>query len=101
MINRYSQWQNNSSEWRIELERKLSTCDKLDFIIDYKTIALAFPSFDPHPKSFDYPIIDSKSFLDWAKSKQYKVEIVSSNDSTRRAVRFTKLQGLIFSYFTL
>lgn len=94
MNERYNDWINNSQEWRDELERALEKQGGSDVVALYENVAFAFPSNDPNPHSFDYPLIDQKRFISWAESKGWKVqlapEMASEEDDHRPPVRFTK-----------
>lgn len=47
-----------------------------DIIIPYWDVAWAFPSIEPHPDSFEYKLIDEKSFLKWAEANNFTVSKV-------------------------
>lgn len=94
MNEKYSDWKNNSQKWQDELERALEKHGGSDVVTEYTNVAFAFPSKDPNPDSFDYPLIDRELFIHWAESKGWKVqlasEMASDKDKHRPPVRFTK-----------
>ncbi|MBW2149759.1 MAG: hypothetical protein JRI22_22430 [Deltaproteobacteria bacterium] len=94
MNEKYNDWVNNSQEWQDILERELEKHGGSDVITEYTNVAFAFPSKDPNPHSFDFPLIDQERFIHWAESKGWKVqlapELASEEDKHRPPVRFTK-----------
>ncbi len=95
MNKRYNDWINNSQEWQDTLERALEKHGGSDVVTEYRKVALAFPSKDPNPESFDYPLIDQEHLLRWAVSKGWNVqpapEMLSKEDKHKLPpVRFTK-----------
>lgn len=94
MNERYNDWINNSQEWRDELEKALENNGGNDVVTQYRNVALAFPSNEPSPCSFDYPLINPKRFISWAESKGWKVhpvsEMADEEDTHRSQIRLTK-----------
>ena len=94
MNEKYNDWINNSQEWQDGLERALEKHGGSDIVTQYTNVAFGFPSNDPNPYSFDYPLIDQERLINWAKSKGWKVQLASEmateEDKHRPPVRFTK-----------
>lgn len=94
MNDNYDDWIKNSPEWLDKLERWLEKQGGSDVVTQYTNVAFAFPSNDPNPYSFDYPLIDQKRFIPWAESMGWKVqlapEMAPEEDRDRPPVRFTK-----------
>lgn len=94
MNDNYNDWINKSQEWRDELERALENHGGNDVVVPYENVALAFPSNEPSPRSFDYPLIDQKRLISWAESKGWKVQpesgMADEEGSDRAKIRFTK-----------
>jgi glutamate/tyrosine decarboxylase-like PLP-dependent enzyme len=95
MDEKYNEWMNKSQEWKDKLERALNEHGGNDVVTEYTNVAFAFPSNEPNPYSFDYPLIDQDHFINWAKSKGWKVQLATENASEkskhRPPVRFTKI----------
>lgn len=94
MNEKYSDWNNNSQNWRDELERALEKYGANDVVTQYTNVAFAFPSNEPNPHFFDYPLIDQERFIHWAESNGWKVqmapEMASDESKHSPPVRFTK-----------
>lgn len=94
MNGNHNDWINKSQEWRNELERALENHGDNDVAVPYESVALAFPSNDPSPHSFDYPLIDQAHFIHWAESKGCKVQVapeIATEEGTHRSrILFTK-----------
>lgn len=94
MNENHNDWINKSQERRDEFERALENHGGNDVVAPYENVALAFPSKDPSPHSFDYPLIDRERLIHWAESKGWKVEMapeMASDDGKHSPpVRFTK-----------
>lgn len=94
MNEKYNDWINKSQELRDELERALEDYGGNDFDAPYENVALAFPSNEPSPQSFHYPLIDQERFIQWAESKgwrvQPRVEMADEEGTHRTRIRFTK-----------
>ena len=90
----YNDWINNSKKCQDKLEKALKQHGGTDIVIRYPDVAFCFPSNEPNPYSFDYPLIDHERFIQWAESNGWIVqlapEIASEKDKHRPPVRFTK-----------
>ena len=70
-----------ASQWQAALEKKLKQEKSNQLQVPYGDVARAFPSQNPHPRTFDYNIIDDMTFIPWAKVRGWKA-IVSQESST-------------------
>jgi hypothetical protein len=61
--------------WIAALERALRGRNSNDVLVPYAQAAMAFPSANPHPYTFDYPIIDGAAIKTWAESNGWNVSI--------------------------
>lgn len=94
MADKYDKWVNECQRWRNALQDKLEQHGGNDLVANHSDVAFAFPSRNPHPYSLDFPRIDDKALLEWAKSKGWKVqvahELTTENDKGTAPIRFTK-----------
>ena len=94
MNEQYEKWTKEAQKWRDELGRKLEEYSGSDVVVPYENVALAFPSNDPHPYSFDYPLINQHGLKQWAESKGYSVQLTKDmafeEDRDTPLVRFTR-----------
>jgi len=60
-------WLKQAAERRSALGKGIENHESNDVLVPYPEIALAFPSNEPNPYSFDYPSIDQQSLLVWAE----------------------------------
>jgi len=94
MNEQYGEWEKNSPQWRDRLDKALQKNGGTDIVTQYTNVALAFPSSDPDPHSFDYPSIDARRLRQWAELKGWKVqlapEMAADEDKDQPPVRFTK-----------
>lgn len=89
--------QNRSQEWLDALAASLKKNElsgKTDIVIDYRTVSQSFPG-DPHPDSFDYPLINWDSLKLWANEKGWDVkpspEKTQPDEKSTPRIRFTKI----------
>ena len=68
-------------QWQAALEKKLQQEKSNQLTAPYGDIAKAFPSQDPHERTFDFNLIDDANFLPWAKVRGWKA-IISQETST-------------------
>ncbi|WP_156774618.1 hypothetical protein ACN2MM_02460 [Alkalilimnicola ehrlichii MLHE-1] len=66
-----------SSQWRDALEAELKATDKTDLVIPYGQIAKAFPSSNPHPRTFEHPMIDDVSLRNWGSERGWCIDLAS------------------------
>lgn len=95
MNDKYDEWIKASTEMRDALLKKIENSGEEDIQIDYKSVALAFPSSTPHASHFEYPRIDEQSLFQWGNSNGWTVraapENASGEDKYSFPVRFTKI----------
>ena len=94
MNDKYDKWIGNSQYWRDQLEKSLEMHGGNDVVTPYTNVAFAFPSRNPSPHSFDYPLIDQRGLMQWAESKGWEVRLApkmaEEKDKHSPPVRFTK-----------
>ncbi|WP_156962456.1 hypothetical protein [Salinisphaera hydrothermalis] len=64
-----------SDEYKGTLERELGVTDKVDLTVPYSEVAKAFPSEDPHPRTFEHSIIAEKELRTWADARGWEVSM--------------------------
>jgi hypothetical protein len=76
------------------LKRELDAHGGDDVVVPYGQVALAFPSSEPNPLSFDSPLIDHGQLRQWALSEGWLVrpapEMAAEESNGNPPVRFTK-----------
>lgn len=90
---RYKDWLRNAAEQRSKLDRSLTDHGGSDVVVPYADVALAFPSCNPSPHTFDHPIIDFGWLKRWAESKDWQVGIAPEMNPEREhhpLVHFTR-----------
>lgn len=55
-----------SVKWRSAMEQAIASKESDDIVISYQEVAMAFPSLEPNPRSFDHPLIDHSQLSNWA-----------------------------------
>jgi len=94
MKEKYNEWIKNPQEWQDNLEIALEKHGGSDVVTEYTNVAFAFPSNDPNPYSFDYPLINQARLIHWAELKGWKVQLAQEMSSVRDKhtppVRFTR-----------
>jgi hypothetical protein len=87
-------WIKEAPERLVALEKALKDSAHDDVVAPYSHVALAFPSSDPHPASFDFPLIDSAAIKAWAVREGWEVSIASekgrSDQDHSFPIRFRK-----------
>ena len=91
MNEQYGEWEKNSPQWRDRLDKALQKNGGTDIVTQYTNVALAFPSSDPNPHSFDYPSIDARRLRQWAELKGWKVQLAPEMADSR--TRISRLYG--------
>jgi hypothetical protein len=83
-----------AEDWKEELDLELQRTDKTDLIIPQSQVARAFPSSDPHPRTFDHPMIDEVALKKWASERGWRVDMapesVPQDSDSLPPVRFRK-----------
>ena len=83
-----------SDEYKSALVRKLGATDKIDLTVAYSDVAKAFPSENPHPRTFEHSIIAEQDLKMWAAENGWKVsmapEVLPESSSSLPPVRFRK-----------
>jgi hypothetical protein len=91
-------WIADAPERLAALEHALKQRDSNDVVISYAEAALAFPSSDLHPNTFEYPQIDNISMRDWAEEQGWNVafepEMAAEGQTHSFPVRLTKKDAL-------
>ncbi|WP_156000779.1 hypothetical protein [Thioalkalivibrio sp. ALJT] len=86
------------SKWKDALDSELEATDKKDLVIPYEQVVKAFPSSTPHPRSFDYPMIDDISLRQWALERGWQADLapesLPENSSALPPVRFYRNDGV-------
>jgi hypothetical protein len=59
-------------QWQAALEKKLQQEKSNQLQVSYGDVARAFPSQNPHERTFDFDLIDDTTFLPWANSRGWK-----------------------------
>lgn len=95
MDDKYDEWVKASPKWRDALLKKIERIGEDDIQIDYKSVALAFPSSTPHASHFEYPRIDEQNLFQWGNSNGWTISAAPENatdeDKYSFPVRFTKI----------
>ncbi len=81
MSSTYDDSMPEAPQWQAALEKKLEQEKSYQAQVPYGDVARAFPSQDPHERTFDFNLIDDATFLPWAKSRGWKA-IVNQETST-------------------
>ncbi|MES9835749.1 MAG: hypothetical protein AB2651_07985 [Candidatus Thiodiazotropha sp.] len=89
-VDKYELWMSESAKWLAKLEEVLSEHKEPDFYVDYKSVAFAFPTNDPHPGTLDYPIIDYRKFVPWAREQGFDVDMPATDAPYPKHIRFKK-----------
>ena len=71
----------DAPQWQAALEKKLKQEKSNQLQVSYGDVARAFPSQDPHERTFAFNLIDDATFLPWTNSRGWKA-IVSQETST-------------------
>lgn len=94
MTRDFATWQSHSPRWISALEDRLATHGGNDVVVAYEQIAMAFPSGEPNPHSFDSPLIDQDLLRQWALAQGWKIrfapEMAPQGSSGHPPVRFTR-----------
>jgi hypothetical protein len=94
MNDKYEEWQHQSKERQLELEHILKQSKEKDIVILYSKVALAFPTNNPHNKTFDYPVIDEKRLKNWCEKQGWDVrtapEMTPEAEHGSPLIRFTR-----------
>ena len=64
-----------SRQWKDALDAELEATDKTDLVIPYEQVVKAFPSSNPHPRTFDHPMIDDVSLRKWALERGWQADL--------------------------
>lgn len=90
-------WKAEAPSWIATLERALIDRKADDVLIPYEHVAFAFPSSDPHPYTFEYPIIDSHAITVWAEDNGWKIAVATEKGVKGQEhsfpIRFTKKES--------
>lgn len=81
-------------QWQAALEKKLQQEKSFQTQVPYGDVARAFPSQDPHERTFDFNLIDDATFLPWAKSRGWKAIVsqeTSAGETSFPLILFTRL----------
>ena len=85
---------NRASSWLEALERGLGSHGGNDLIVPYAEVAMAFPSAEPNPLSFEAPLIDREKLRAWAEMHGWVVkpapEARPQGDTGHPPVRFVR-----------
>lgn len=94
MTERFENWRNNAPKWVSALAGALNDYAGNDVVVPYGQVALAFPSSEPNPSSFDNPLIDHHQLRKWASSQGWQVrrapEMAAEENTETPPVRFTR-----------
>lgn len=81
----------DAPRWQLALSGALSAQDADDLVVPYEDVARAFPDRNPHPDSFDIPLIDGPQLRAWAEGKDWQVGLATECGRPGfPAVRFTR-----------
>ena len=81
-------------QWQAALEKKLQQEKSNQATAQSGDVARAFPSQDPHERTFDFNLIDGATFLEWAKARGWKSSIsheTSSGETSFPLILFTRI----------
>ena len=81
MSSTYDDSMPEAPQWQAALEKKLEQEKSNQLTVPYGQVARAFPSQNPHPRTFDFNIINDMTFIPWAEVRGWKA-IVSQETST-------------------
>ena len=94
MAERFEIWRGNAPKWVSALERALNVHGGDDVVVPYGQVALAFPSSEPNPLSFNNPLIEYDQLRQWALSQGWQVrpapEMAAEEGTGYPPVRFTR-----------
>ena len=79
MKSKYNIWISQAPARIAVLEQMLNSIQGVEVVIDYTAVALAFPSQEPHPNTFDYPIIKHEDLVPWAASRGWSVKPIKTH----------------------
>lgn len=90
-------WKVEAPTWIAALERALKDRHTDDLLIPYAQVALAFPSSDPHPYTFEYPRIDDHAIRAWAEDNGWKIAFAAEKGAKGQEhsfpIRLTKKES--------
>lgn len=95
MTEKLERWRSNAPRWISALERGLNQRGENDLVVPYEQVALAFPSPEPNPLSFDSPLIEHNQLNQWASTQGWQIRSApemapEGSDVSHPPVRFTK-----------
>lgn len=94
MAENFENWQKEAPRWISALADALTKHGEDDVVVPYGQVALAFPSSEPNPLSFDSPLIDHGQLRQWALTLGWKIrpapEMAAKGSNGHPPVRFSK-----------
>jgi len=90
----FDEWLKHSSKWRSTLDAKIAAFEGGDMLVNFESVAFAFPSKEPHPYSFDIPSIDEAALSLWAEEHNLLATTAPEKGISERRgfppIRFTR-----------
>ena len=71
----------DAEQYQSKLKKLLTSSTSKDVFVNYSDVARAFPAREPHPRSFDIPLIDDKWLKEWVRDLGWNAMLVDEKSA--------------------